>query len=140
MAKGKSDIIQAKTGLVINPYFSATKIKWILDNVEGTRQLAKENNLLFETIDTWLIYRITGGKIYVTDSTNASRTMLFNIHTKQWDDELLTLLDIPKNILPTVKSSSEIYGHTFPGLLSKETDIQIPIASTISDQQAALFR
>ncbi|WP_101519395.1 glycerol kinase GlpK [Spiroplasma melliferum] len=139
IAEGKSDLIQAKTGLVINPYFSATKIKWILDNVEGARQLAKENNLLFGTIDTWLIYRLTGGKIHITDSTNASRTMLFNIHTKQWDDELLTLLDIPKNILPMVKSSSEIYGYTFPGLLSKETDIQIPIASAIGDQQAALF-
>ncbi|WHQ37420.1 glycerol kinase GlpK [Spiroplasma sp. SV19] len=139
IAQGKSELVQAKTGLVINPYFSATKIKWILDNVDGARELANDNNLLFGTIDTWLIYRLTGGKTHITDSTNASRTMLFNIHTKEWDDELLTLLDIPKGILPTVKSSSEVYGHTFPGLLSKDTDIQIPIASAIGDQQAALF-
>ncbi|WP_424526235.1 glycerol kinase GlpK [Spiroplasma endosymbiont of Glossina fuscipes fuscipes] len=139
IAQGKSELVQAKTGLIINPYFSATKIKWILDNVEGARQLANDNNLLFGTIDTWLIYRLTGGKTHVTDSTNASRTMLFNIHTKEWDEELLNLMDIPKGILPTVKSSSEVYGHTFPGLLSKDTDIQIPIASAIGDQQAALF-
>lgn len=139
IAQGKSELVQTKTGLIINPYFSATKIKWILDNVEGARQLAKDNNLLFWTIDTWLIYRLTGGKTHITDSTNASRTMLFNIHTKEWDDELLTLMDIPKSILPTVKSSSEVYGHTFPGLLSKETDVQIPIASAIGNQQAALF-
>ncbi|WP_338964015.1 glycerol kinase GlpK [Spiroplasma endosymbiont of Sarcophaga carnaria] len=139
IAQGKSELVQTKTGLIINPYFSATKIKWILDNVEGARQLAKDNNLLFGTIDTWLIYRLTDGKTHITDSTNASRTMLFNIHTKEWDDELLTLMDIPKSILPTVKSSSEVYGHTFPGLLSKETDVQIPIASAIGDQQAALF-
>ncbi|AOX44161.1 glycerol kinase [Spiroplasma sp. NBRC 100390] len=139
IAQGKSELVQTKTGLIINPYFSATKIKWILDNVEGARQLANDNNLLFGTIDTWLIYRLTGGKTHVTDSTNASRTMLFNIHTKEWDEELLNLMDIPKGILPTVKSSSEVYGHTFPGLLSKDTDIQIPIASAIGDQQAALF-
>ncbi|WP_425379693.1 glycerol kinase GlpK [Spiroplasma endosymbiont of Stenodema calcarata] len=139
IAEGKSELIQTKTGLVINPYFSATKIKWILENVKEAKQLAKDNNLLFGTIDTWLIYRLTGGKTHVTDATNASRTMLFNIHTKEWDDELLTLLNIPKGILPAVKSSSEIYGHTFPGLLSKDTDIQIPIASAIGDQQAALF-
>ncbi len=101
--------------------------------------MANDNNLLFGTIDTWLIYRLTGGKTHVTDSTNVSRTMLFNIHTKEWNEELLNLMDIPKGILPTVKSSSEVYGHTFPGLLSKDTDIQIPIASAIGDQQAALF-
>lgn len=139
ISQGKTELFKEKTGLVINPYFSATKIKWILDNVKGARQLAKENNLLFGTIDTWLIYRLTNGKVHVTDSTNASRTMLFNIHTKKWDKELLELMDIPESILPEVRSSSEIYGYTFPGLLSKETDIKIPIASAIGDQQSSLF-
>ncbi|AGM26521.1 glycerol kinase [Spiroplasma syrphidicola EA-1] len=136
---GKKEMIREKTGLIINPYFSASKIKWILDNVEGARTLAANNNLMFGTIDTWLIYRLTGGEVHITDSTNASRTMLFNIHTQTWDEELLALFDIPKNILPMVKSSSEVYGSTFPGLLSKKTEIRIPIASAIGDQQAALF-
>lgn len=129
------DLFSKKTGLVIDAYFSATKIKWILDNTKSAHKLAKAGKLAFGTIDTWLIWKLTGGKIHITDVTNASRTMLFNIHTLKWDEELLALLNIPKEILPTVKSSSEIYGKTDSCLLGTE----IPISGIAGDQQAALF-
>lgn len=132
-AKGHSDLIQQKTGLVIDAYFSGSKIRWILDHVEGARELAENGDLCFGTVDTWLIYKLTEGRIFVTDVSNASRTMLFNIHELAWDDELLELFDIPKAILPEVKSSSEIYGHT------QLFGAEIPIAGIAGDQQAALF-
>ena len=134
-AKGLAQMIQEKTGLVIDAYFSGSKVKWILDHVEGARELAKNGDLSFGTIDSWLVWKLTNGKVHVTDATNASRTMLFNIHTLQWDEELLTLLDIPANILPTVKSSSEVYGHTNQLF----TNHEIPIAGIAGDQQSALF-
>ena len=133
--QGKGKMIQEKTGLLLDAYFSATKIKWILDNVEGAREKASKGLLAFGTVDSWLLWNLTGGKVHVTDITNASRTMLFNIHTQQWDDELLTLLDVPSNILPEVKSSSEVYGETSGQLLAAK----IPIAGIAGDQQAALF-
>ncbi|AGJ90589.1 glycerol kinase GlpK [Mycoplasma putrefaciens] len=133
------DMVKKRSGLIINPYFSATKLKWILDNVANARKLASENKLMFGTINTWLIYRLTGGEIFVTDHTNAQRTLLYNIHTNTWDDELLELFDIPKNILPEIKSTSEVYGLTFKGLFSKDNHHQIKIASSIGDQQSALF-
>lgn len=133
---GYGDLIRKKTGLVIDAYFSATKIKWILDNVEGVRERAERGELLFGTVDTWLIWKFSGGKAHVTDYTNASRTMLFNIHTLTWDDEILKILNIPKAILPEVRSSSEIFTHTagfhFFGL-------EVPISGIAGDQQAALF-
>ncbi len=131
--QGLSQQIVEKTGLVIDSYFSATKIKWILDNVKGARQLAKEGKLAFGTIDTWLIWNLTHGKLHITDVTNASRTMLFNIHTLKWDEELLDIFDIPQNILPEVKTCSEVYGST-AGILPG-----IAIAGIAGDQQAALF-
>lgn len=134
-AEGKAQMIQSKTGLVIDAYFSGSKIKWILDNVQGARALASKGDLCFGTIDSWLVWKLTNGKVHVTDATNASRTMLFNIHTLQWDQELLELLDIPSSILPTVKSSSEIYGHTNQLF----TNHEIPIAGIAGDQQSALF-
>ena len=134
-AAGKAKMIQEKTGLVIDAYFSGSKIKWILDHVEGARDLAQKGELCFGTIDTWLVWKLTNGKVHVTDATNASRTMLFNIHTLQWDAELLTLLDIPASVLPVVKSSSEIYGHTNQLF----TNHEIPIAGIAGDQQSALF-
>ncbi len=134
-AEGKAAMVQEKTGLVIDAYFSGSKIKWILDHVEGARAMAELGELCFGTIDTWLVWKLTNGQVHVTDATNASRTMLFNIHTLQWDTELLTLLDIPANILPTVKSSSEIYGYTNQLF----TNHEIPIAGIAGDQQAALF-
>jgi glycerol kinase len=127
--------IQQKTGLIIDAYFSATKLKWILDNVKDARAKAANNELCFGTIDSWLLWNLTQGKIHATDVTNASRTMLFNIHSLQWDDELLALFDIPKTILPQVKSSSEIYGYTENILSAKN----IPVAGIAGDQQAALF-
>ena len=130
---GYSDYIQKTTGLLIDAYFSATKIKWILDNVDGVRKMADRGELLFGTVDTWLIWKLTDGRIHVTDATNASRTMLYNIEAGEWDDELLKILDIPKSILPRVCSSSEIYGYV---------DIMgasIPICGIAGDQQAALF-
>jgi glycerol kinase len=133
--QGHAATIQAKTGLVIDAYFSGTKLKWILDNVEGAREKAAAGELCFGTIDSWLLWKLTGGKVHATDVSNASRTLLFNIHTLSWDEELLALLDIPKNILPTVKSSSEIYGHTNNMLAAHS----IPIAGIAGDQQAALF-
>jgi glycerol kinase len=132
---GKAQIIQEKTGLIIDAYFSASKIKWILDNVQGARALAANGELCFGTIDTWLVWKLTNGKVHVTDATNASRTMLYNIHNLAWDKELLALFDIPDSILPEVKSSSEIYGYTNHLSTIKE----LPIAGIAGDQQAALF-
>jgi glycerol kinase len=128
-------LIQDKTGLIVDAYFSATKIKWILDNVEGVRQKAAAGKILFGTVDSWLVWNLTGGKIHISDVSNASRTLVFNIHTLSWDDELLQLFDIPKNILPEVRSSSEVYGETAGQLLASK----IPIAGIAGDQQAALF-
>lgn len=132
---GYSDMIRDKTGLMLDAYFSGTKIKWILDNVEGARQKVKEGKLLFGTVDTWLIWKLTNGKVHVTDYSNASRTMLFNIHTLEWDEEILDLLDIPKSMLPQVKESSCIYGEADSSFFGQS----IPIAGVAGDQQAALF-
>ncbi|WP_257667713.1 glycerol kinase GlpK [Parapedobacter tibetensis] len=134
-AAGKEAIIREKTGLVIDPYFSATKIKWILDNVEGAREKANAGELICGTMDTWLIWNLTRGELHITDVTNASRTMIYNINTLAWDDELLALFDIPKQLLPVVKSSSEIYGETKTTIFASK----IPIAGIAGDQQAALF-
>ncbi len=135
IASGKSRMIQEKTGLIPDAYFSGTKIKWILDNVPGVKARAKKGEILAGTIDTWLVWKLTGGKVHITDTTNASRTMLFNIHTLEWDSELLKLLDIPRCILPEVKDSACVYGNT-----DKEVcGFEVPIASCIGDQQAALF-
>jgi glycerol kinase len=134
-AEGAGQIIQEKTGLIVDAYFSATKIKWILDNVEGARQKAEQGQLLFGTIDTWLIWNLTGGEVHVTDVTNASRTMLYNIHTLSWDKELITLFGIPESMLPDVKSCSEVYGHTAGSIFAT----RIPIAGIAGDQQASLF-
>jgi glycerol kinase len=132
-ADGLEDIIRAKTGLVIDAYFSGTKAAWILDNVPGARQRAERGELAFGTVDSWLIWKLTEGDVHITDATNASRTMLFNIHTRDWDDDLLKLLNVPRSILPDVKSSSEVYG-TCAGPLAR-----VPIAGIAGDQQAALF-
>jgi glycerol kinase len=129
------NLIQEKTGLIVDAYFSATKIRWILDNVAGARKKAEEGKLAFGTIDTWLVWKLTGGKVHATDITNASRTMLFNIHTCKWDEELLKLLDVPASMLPEVRSSSEVFGETDAQILAA----QIPIAGIAGDQQAALF-
>jgi glycerol kinase len=134
-AAGHAQMIQSKTGLIIDAYFSATKLKWILDHVEGARAKAEKGELCFGTIDSWLVWKLTNGKVHVTDVSNASRTMLFNIHSLSWDDELLQLFNIPKSVLPEVKSSSEVYGHTQNIL----TAHNIPIAGIAGDQQAALF-
>lgn len=134
--KGYEKLIKDKTGLILDAYFSATKIKWILDNIEGAREKAENGELLFGTVDTWLIWNLTRGKVHVTDYTNAARTMLYNIKELKWDDEILEILDIPKSMLPDVKPSSYVYGHTDEGMLS---GAQIPIAGCAGDQQAALF-
>ncbi|MFD2200266.1 glycerol kinase GlpK [Shivajiella indica] len=134
-AKGKADLIAEKTGLILDAYFSATKIKWILDHVDGAREKAENGELAFGTIDTWLVWKLTGGNTHVTDITNASRTMIYNIHEKKWERDLLALFDIPESILPQVKSSSEIYCETSGDILSHK----IPIAGIAGDQQAALF-
>ena len=133
--QGKSNFIRKKTGLVIDSYFSATKVKWILDNIEGTRKRAEAGELIMGTIDTWLIWNFTKGEQHVTDVSNASRTLLYNLNTMDWDDELLELFTIPKSMLPQVKESSEVYGY------AKFTfyDAKIPIAGIVGDQQAALF-
>jgi glycerol kinase len=133
--QGYLQTIQRKTGLIIDAYFSATKLKWILDNVEGAKDKASKGELCFGTIDTWLLWKLTNGMIHATDVSNASRTMLYNIHTLSWDDDLLQLMNIPKNILPEVRSSSEVYGHS-QNILSAQN---IPIAGIAGDQQAALF-
>ena len=132
---GYAEIIHRKTGLVIDAYFSGPKIKWILDNVKGARKAAEQGDLLFGTIDTWLTWNLTGGKFHVTDYSNASRTMLFNINTLCWDEELLELMDIPSAMLPKVHSSSMVYGETEKSILGRK----IPIGAILGDQQAALF-
>ena len=134
-ARGLVDKIREKTGLIIDAYFSGTKIKWILDNVPGAREKAEAGKLRFGTVDSWLVWQLTRGEVHVTDVTNASRTMLFNINTLEWDKELLELLDIPLSMMPAVKSSSEVYGHTKTTIFAHE----VPIAGIAGDQQAALF-
>ncbi|AQX55984.1 glycerol kinase GlpK [Priestia flexa] len=134
--KGYNDTFRSKTGLLIDAYFSGTKVKWILDNVEGAREKAENGELLFGTIDTWLIWKLSGGKAHVTDYSNASRTLMFNIYDLQWDDELLDILSVPKSMLPEVKPSSEVYGHTVDYHFFGH---HIPIAGAAGDQQAALF-
>ena len=132
---GKAEMIQEKTGLVIDSYFAGTKVKWILDNVEGAREKAEAGDLILGTIDTWLIWKFTKGDLHVTDVTNACRTLLFNINTMEWDEELLELFDVPKSMLPEVKDSSEVYGHTKTTIFASK----IPIAGIAGDQMAALF-
>ena len=134
-ARGLVDKIRQKTGLIIDAYFSGTKIKWILDNVPGAREKAEAGKLRFGTVDSWLVWQLTRGTVHVTDVTNASRTMLFNINTLEWDKEMLELLGIPTSLMPEVKSSSEVYGHTKTTLFAHE----VPIAGIAGDQQAALF-
>lgn len=133
---GYEQTIRKKTGLLIDPYFSGTKVKWILDNVEGARSKAEEGKLLFGTIDTWLIWKLSGGKAHVTDFSNASRTLMFNIHELKWDEELLEILNVPSSMLPEVRSSSEIYAHTVGYHFFGE---EVPIAGAAGDQQAAMF-
>jgi glycerol kinase len=133
--EGHDKTIREKTGLIVDAYFSGTKIKWILDNVEGAREKAESGSIIFGTVDSWLLWNLTAGAVHATDITNASRTMLFNIHTLQWDEELLQLLNIPLSMLPEVRSSSEVYGETAGQLLAAK----IPIAGIAGDQQAALF-
>ena len=130
---GLEDYIKENTGLVLDPYFSATKIKWILDNVKGAREKAANGELLFGTVDTWLIWKLTQGKVYATDHTNASRTMLYNIKNLDWDQKLLDYFDIPRSMLPEVKESSSLYGTV------NIFDYDIPITGVVGDQQAALF-
>ncbi|ACO47677.1 glycerol kinase GlpK [Deinococcus deserti] len=134
-AQGHAELFQHKTGLLIDAYFSGTKLKWILDHVEGARERALKGELAFGTVDSWLIYNLTGGALHVTDATNACRTLLYNIHTGEWDDELLRILDVPREVLPRVCSSSEVYGETAEGLLGA----RIRIAGIAGDQQAATF-
>ncbi|RFU67655.1 glycerol kinase [Peribacillus saganii] len=134
--KGYNDLFRGKTGLLIDAYFSGTKVKWILDNVHGAREKAEEGKLLFGTIDTWLIWKLSGGKAHVTDYSNASRTLMFNIYDQTWDDELLELLTVPKSMLPEVRPSSEIYAHTIEYHFFGQA---VPIAGAAGDQQAALF-
>ncbi|WP_253957696.1 glycerol kinase GlpK [Metabacillus halosaccharovorans] len=134
--KGFEDKIQSKTGLTIDPYFSASKICWILDHIEGVREKANEGKLLLGTIDSWLIWKLTGGRVHATDNTNASRTLLFNIHTLAWDDELLEIFNIPKTMLPEVKSSNDIFGRVNDPNLSF---LGLPISGIIGDSQGALF-
>lgn len=134
-AQGLTEMIHQKTGLIIDAYFSATKIKWILDHVSGARERAQQGRLRFGTVDSWLVWKLTAGKLHITDATNASRTMLFNIHSLQWDEELLQLFGIPRSMMPDVKSCSEVYGHTDSTLFG----CQVPIGGMAGDQQSALF-
>ena len=134
-SEGREELIRTKTGLVIDAYFSGTKVKWILDNVEGAREKAKDGGLLMGTIDTWLIWNMTRGGLHITDATNACRTLFFNINTLDWDDELLQLLDIPREMLPEVHQSSEVYGMSSKDFLGEA----VPISGIAGDQQAALF-
>ncbi|MBO5415195.1 MAG: glycerol kinase GlpK [Clostridia bacterium] len=134
-AAGYTDMIRRKTGLVIDSYFSATKIKWILENVEGAREKAECGELMFGTVDSWLIYKLSGGQAHVTDVSNASRTMLFNINTLKWDEELLSLFGVPRSMMPEVLPSSGIFAHTDSSVFG----LPIPIAGVAGDQQAALF-
>lgn len=133
--KGHAEMIQEKTGLVLDAYFSGTKVKWILNNVEGAREQAEKGELAFGTIDSWLIWNLTKGEIHITDVTNASRTLLFNINKMEWDDEILEMMDIPKSLLPEVKQSSEVYGHSKTTIFGSK----VPIAGIAGDQQSALF-
>lgn len=133
--KGHAEVISKKTGLVVDAYFSGTKVKWILDNVEGARDKAENGELAFGTVDSWLVWKLTQGRTHITDITNASRTMLFNIHNTEWDEELLELMGIPKSMLPAVKSSSEIYDYTNTTFFASK----VPIAGIAGDQQAAMF-
>ncbi|TCI47996.1 MULTISPECIES: glycerol kinase GlpK [unclassified Exiguobacterium] len=135
-AAGHADLFRDKTGLLIDAYFSGTKVKWILDNVEGAREKAEAGELLFGTIDTWLIWKLSGGLAHVTDYSNASRTLMYNIYEQKWDDELLDILTVPKSMLPEVKPSSEVYAHTIPYHFF---GFEVPIAGAAGDQQAALF-
>ncbi|SDH47242.1 glycerol kinase [Vibrio xiamenensis] len=135
-AQGLEEYIRENTGLVLDPYFSATKVKWILDNVEGAREAAEQGKLLFGTVDTWLVWKMTQGRVHVTDYTNASRTMLFNINTLEWDETMLKALDIPLSMMPEVRKSSEVYGKTNIG---GKGGTRIPIAGIAGDQQAALY-
>ena len=132
---GMGEFFRSKTGLVLDAYFSATKLRWLLDNVTGARERAEKGELLFGTVDSWIIWKLTGGKVHVTDYSNASRTMLFNIHTLKWDEEILRVLKIPQQILPEVKPSSHVYGYTDSKLFGRE----VPIAGAGGDQQCALF-
>lgn len=132
---GMAEFFRSKTGLVLDAYFSATKLRWLLDNVIGARERAEKGKLLFGTVDSWIIWKLTGGKVHVTDYSNASRTMLFNIHTLKWDEEILRILKIPQQILPEVKPSSHVYGYTDSKLFGRE----VPIAGAGGDQQCALF-
>lgn len=132
---GMADFFRSKTGLVLDAYFSATKLRWLLDNAAGARERAEKGELLFGTVDSWIIWKLTGGKVHVTDYSNASRTMLFNIHTLKWDEEILRVLKIPQQILPEVKPSSHVYGYTDSKLFGGE----VPIAGAGGDQQCALF-
>ncbi|WP_047984214.1 glycerol kinase GlpK [Ornithinibacillus californiensis] len=134
--KGYNDLFRDKTGLLIDAYFSGTKVKWILDNVEGAREKAENGDLLFGTIDTWLVYKLSGGKAHVTDYSNASRTLMFNIYDLKWDEELLDILTVPKSMLPEVRQSSEVYAHTVDYHFFGH---EVPIAGIAGDQQAALF-
>lgn len=134
-AAGHGETFERKTGLVVDAYFSGTKIKWLLDHVRGAREAAEAGRLAFGTVDTWLIWKLTGGGEHVTDATNASRTLLYDIHKGEWDDELLALMGVPRAMLPTVRGSSEVYGQTRGGLFGA----RVPIAGVVGDQQAALF-
>ncbi len=134
-AEGRGELIREKTGLVPDAYFSGTKVAWILDHLPGARRMAQEGRLAFGTVDTWLIWNLTGGARHVTDCSNASRTMLYNIHTGDWDDELLRILDVPRALLPEIRASSEVYGETHSAAFS----VPIPIGGAAGDQQAALF-
>ncbi|WP_188206676.1 glycerol kinase GlpK [Alkalibacillus aidingensis] len=134
--QGHEELFKQKTGLLLDPYFSGTKVKWILDHVTGAREQAENGDLLFGTIDSWLIYKLTGGQVHVTDYSNASRTLMYNIHELKWDEELLDLLSIPKSMLPEVKDSSTVYGHTVDYHFQGEN---VPIGGACGDQQAALF-
>ena len=132
---GLADLIRSRTGLVLDAYFSGTKVRWMLDNVEGAREQADRGELAFGTVDSWLIWNMTSGRVHVTDATNASRTLLYNIHTNEWDDELLDIFGVPRSLLPEVRSSSEVYAET-----SEHTFMpNVPIAGIAGDQQAALF-
>lgn len=134
--QGLEDVFRRKTGLLLDPYFSGTKLKWILDHVEGAREKAENGDLLFGTIDTWLVWKLSGGKAHVTDYSNASRTLMFNIHELQWDEELLEILNVPATMLPEVRPSSEVYAHTVDYHFFGRS---VPIAGMAGDQQAALF-
>ena len=134
-AAGHELVFQKKTGLLLDSYFSGTKVRWLLDNVEGARKKAERGELAFGTIDSWLVWNLTGGDLHITDASNASRTLMYDIHTGQWDDELLRILNVPKSLLPEVRANSEVYGRTAEGLLGA----RIPIAGMAGDQQSATF-